>query len=206
VGKPRITTAHPTWQPGACENRGDPLKAGKPGVGAVKTRRKNGDFYWVLATASPIRENGRITGYTSVRTRLAADQRAEAEQVYAAIREKRAHAYRIDAGIIRRRSLFDRLSPFTGTIKTRLVTLIPVQAGVVVAVELVSGLRSGGGFDIPALAVGLFGAVAGALLGARLIRVVSEPLKHLNETMENIVKGKLDGRIFVERDDEIGEA
>ena len=35
---------------------------------------------------------------------------------------------------------------------------------------------------------------------------INGPLRQLNETMENIVQGKLDGRIKIERDDEIGEA
>ena len=110
----------------AFENLWDTLKAGKPWVGAVKNRRKNGDFYWVLATASPVRENGQIVGYTSIRTKLPADQRAEAEHVYALLRNKKADAYRIDAGIIRRRSLTDRLAIFTGTLNARLVTLVAV--------------------------------------------------------------------------------
>ena len=90
----------------------------------MKNRRKNGDFYWVLATASPIRENGQVTGYTSIRTRLPADQRQEAEHVYELLRAKKAHGYTIDAGIIRRRSVMDRLDFFTGTLKARLVTLV----------------------------------------------------------------------------------
>jgi len=66
------------------------LKAGKPWAGAVKNRRKNGDFYWVLASATPIWENGQVTGYMSIRSRLSADQRAEAEHVYALLRANKA--------------------------------------------------------------------------------------------------------------------
>src|ERR1700692_2258748 len=94
MGQPHNIIRHPDMPPEAFENLWDTLKAGKPWVGAVKNRRKNGDFYWVLATASRIRENGAVTGYISVRTKLPADQRAEAEKVYAALREKRAHGYR----------------------------------------------------------------------------------------------------------------
>jgi aerotaxis receptor len=57
-GQPHNIVRHPDMPPEAFENLWDTLKAGKPWVGAVKNRRKNGDFYWVLATASPIRENG----------------------------------------------------------------------------------------------------------------------------------------------------
>jgi aerotaxis receptor len=82
----------------------------------------------VLATASPIRENGEVTGYTSIRTKLPADQRAEAEQVYALLRAKKAHNYKIDAGIIRSRSVSDYLALFTRTLKARLITMIAVLA------------------------------------------------------------------------------
>jgi aerotaxis receptor len=124
MGQPHNIIRHPDMPPEAFENLWDTLKAGKPWVGAVKNRRKNGDFYWVLATASPIRENGQVTGYTSIRTKLPADQRTEAEQVYAALRAKKAHGYKIDAGIIRRRSLLDHLAVFTRTLNARLITLV----------------------------------------------------------------------------------
>jgi aerotaxis receptor len=124
MGQPHNIIRHPDMPPEAFENLWDTLKAGKPWVGAVKNRRKNGDFYWVLATASPIRENGQVTGYTSIRTKLPADQRTEAEQVYAALCAKKAHGYKIDAGIIRRRSLLDHLAIFTRTLNARLITLV----------------------------------------------------------------------------------
>jgi methyl-accepting chemotaxis protein len=109
--------------PEAFENLWTTLKAGKPWAGAVKNRRKNGDFYWVLASATPIWENGQVTGYMSIRTKLPADQRREAEQVYSLLRAKKAHDYRIEAGVIRRRSVFDHVAVFTRTLKARLTTL-----------------------------------------------------------------------------------
>jgi aerotaxis receptor len=126
MGQPHNIIRHPDMPPEAFENLWETLKAGKPWVGAVKNRRKNGDFYWVLATASPVRENGQVTGYTSIRTKLPADQRAEAERVYALLREKKAQAYRVDAGIIRRRSFADSFAIFTATLNARLVTLVSV--------------------------------------------------------------------------------
>jgi aerotaxis receptor len=89
MGQPHNIIRHPDMPSEAFENLWATLQAGKPWVGAVKNRRKNGDFYWVLATASPIRENGQITGYTSIRTKLPADQRAESERVYALLRAKK---------------------------------------------------------------------------------------------------------------------
>ncbi len=203
MGQPHNIIRHPDMPPEAFENLWDTLKAGKPWVGAVKNRRKNGDFYWVLATASPIRQNGHVTGYTSVRTRLPADQRKEAEEVYAAIREKRPHGYKIEAGIIRRRSLSDRFKLFAGSLKARLITQLGVQTVLMLAVAL-AALLGTSGTVVASLA--LLCAIFGGWLGMQLMAAINGPLHHLNETMENIVQGKLDGRIRIERDDEIGEA
>ncbi|GMP04085.1 MULTISPECIES: methyl-accepting chemotaxis protein [Bradyrhizobium] len=126
TGQPHNIIRHPEMPPAAFEDLWATLQQGKPWSGAVKNRRKNGDFYWVLATASPIRQDGQIVGYSSVRTKLPADQRAEAEQVYAKIRENKPHDYRLDAGVLRRRSFRDRLAIFTGTLNARLVTLVTI--------------------------------------------------------------------------------
>lgn len=126
-GQPHNIVRHPDMPPAAFEDLWRTLKAGKPWAGAVKNRRKNGDYYWVLASATPIWENGNITGYMSIRSRLPAEQREEAERVYGLIREGKAHAYRVEAGVIRRPSLIDRIGIFTRTLKARLTTLIAVQ-------------------------------------------------------------------------------
>ena len=49
-----------------------------------------------------------------------ADQRAEAEQVYASLRAQQASAYRIDAGMIRKKSVFDLFAVFTRSLKSAL--------------------------------------------------------------------------------------
>ena len=73
MGKPHNIVRHPDMPVEAFENLWATLKEGKPLGGAVKNRRKNGDFYWVLASATPIFEGDRVTGYMSIRTELPAD-------------------------------------------------------------------------------------------------------------------------------------
>jgi PAS domain S-box-containing protein len=123
MGQPHNIIRHPEMPPEAFDNLWTTIKEGKPWAGAVKNRRKNGDFYWVLASATPTYENGQVTGYMSIRTRLPADQREEAERVYALLREGKAGGYRVESGTIRKRSAADIFAPFTRTLKTRLVTL-----------------------------------------------------------------------------------
>ncbi len=206
MGQPHNMIRHPDMPPAAFQNLWDTLKAGKPWLGAVKNRRKNGDYYWVLATASPIRENGQVTGYTSIRTRLPADQRKLAEEVYAAIRENKPHNYRIDAGIIRRRSLFDHLSIFTRTLKARLSTMMVVQMLFMLALGAGGAVWAGGSAALILPVMAVVGAAFGGLIGVATMRAIQGPMQHLNETMLNLVQDKLDNRIVIERDDEIGEA
>ena len=135
IGQPHNIVRHPDMPPEAFANLWDTLRAGKSWAGAVKNRRKNGEYYWVLASATPIYEGSRISGYMSVRTRLPVDQREEAEQVYALLRAQLASAYRIDAGIIRKRSVFDLFAVFTRSLKSRLATMV----GTLTAATLVVG-------------------------------------------------------------------
>ena len=210
MGQPHNIIRHPDMPPEAFADLWATLKAGKPWAGAVKNRRKNGDFYWVLASATPIWENGQVTGYMSIRSRLSADQRAEAEHVYALLRANKAQAYRVDAGIIRRRSLFDRLAFFTRTLKARLITLISVQAAFMVIVALEAEFGSGqhefttaSGVAMAILCLGL---LLGGLLGLQTIRAVGRPLEQLNAAMAKIAQGLFNSRIVIEQDDEIGVA
>ncbi len=206
MGQPHNIVRHPDMPPEAFDNLWDTLKAGKPWLGAVKNRRKNGDFYWVLATASPILDNGEVKGYTSIRTKLPADQRKLAEQVYAAIREKKPHGYRIDAGIIRRRSWLDRFSVFTGTLKARLVTTMVLQALFMLALGIGGALATGGPSSVILSALAVVGAALVGFAGLATMHAIQGPMQQLNEVLVNLVQDKLDNRIVIERDDEIGEA
>jgi len=53
---------HPDMPPEAYDDLWKHLKAGKPWMGIIKNRCKNGDHYWVDGFVSPQYENGQITG------------------------------------------------------------------------------------------------------------------------------------------------
>ena len=110
MGQPHNIVRHPEMPSEAFENLWDTIKTGMPWAGAVKNHRKDGGFYWVRASVTPIWENGEIAGYMSVRTKLPAEQRTEAEHVYGLIREKKGQKYQIKAGAISRNSLADSLA------------------------------------------------------------------------------------------------
>lgn len=69
IGMPHNIVRHPDMPPAAFADLWASIKAGLPWRGLVKNRRKNGDYYWVLAHATPVVENGKTVGYMSVRTK-----------------------------------------------------------------------------------------------------------------------------------------
>jgi len=90
IGQPHNIVRHPDMPVEAYADMWADLQAGRPWTGMVKNRCKNGDHYWVQANATPIRENGQITGYMSVRRKASAAQIQAAETAYAAFRNKPA--------------------------------------------------------------------------------------------------------------------
>lgn len=88
IGQSQNIIRHPDMPEAAFRDMWATIQAGNPWRGAVKNRCKNGDFYWVEAFVMPLKRQGRITGYQSVRTPLSPTKRAEAERLYAAAGQK----------------------------------------------------------------------------------------------------------------------
>ncbi|MEW6563850.1 MAG: PAS domain-containing protein [Pseudomonadota bacterium] len=83
IGKSHNIVRHPDMPPQAFEDLWSTVKSGKPWNGLVKNRTKNGDYYWVNAFVIPVRKNGAIEGYMSVRSE---PKRADVQQAEARYR------------------------------------------------------------------------------------------------------------------------
>ncbi len=68
VGQPHKLVRHPDMPPSVFGHMWETIKHGKPWMGVVKNRAKNGDYYWFSAYVTAIYEQGRISGYESVRS------------------------------------------------------------------------------------------------------------------------------------------
>jgi aerotaxis receptor len=86
IGQPHNIVRHPDMPPAAYENMWSHLKAGRPWMGLVKNRCKNGDFYWVSAYITPVTEKGAIIGYESVRSCPSRQDVERADKLYSRIR------------------------------------------------------------------------------------------------------------------------
>jgi aerotaxis receptor len=82
VGKPHNLVRHPDMPKQAYADLWRDLKAGLPWRGMVKNRRQDGGFYWVMANATPLHTNGKISGYQSIRTAPTRDQVHAADAAY----------------------------------------------------------------------------------------------------------------------------
>ena len=87
INQPHNILRHPHMPPAAFAMLWTALKAGKPWMGVVKNRCKNGDHYWVDAYVTPLRQNGQVHGYESVRAKADPNVIRRAEQVYARLNQ-----------------------------------------------------------------------------------------------------------------------
>ena len=97
VGQPHNLVRHPDMPKEAFADLWKSLKAGRPWHGMVKNRRKDGGFYWVVANVSPVRENGQVVGYQSLRQRPSREQVRAADEAYRRIRQG-DHSIAIEEG------------------------------------------------------------------------------------------------------------
>ncbi len=124
VGQPHNYIRHPDMPSEAFADLWATLKAGKPWTGMVKNRCKNGDYYWVEANATQIRENGQVVGYMSVRSKPTRAQVEAADAAYRLFREGRAGKLQIREGKAVRCGFLDKLNVFKNiSVKARLIFL-----------------------------------------------------------------------------------
>ena len=86
LGQPHKLMRHPDMPAQVFADLWRDIRAGRPWIGILQNRCKDGSSYWVEAHVSPLRE-GRVTvGYISVRRRASEWQIERARTLYAAMR------------------------------------------------------------------------------------------------------------------------
>lgn len=209
LGAPHNLVRHPDMPTDAFADLWKALKAGKAWSGYVKNRRKDGGYYWVHAFASPVRENGKVVGYESVRRTVPAHLKPWLETNYKRMRE--GSALTVDSGRVVRKGLLGRLS--ATAMGTRLQLSMGLL-GMLILFLFLKGLDSasgGHGADAGpwttqlALAFGLACMVLGWLSFVSIPRTFRD-LRSLHETMEASQRdGDLRRVVYCERRDEIGQ-
>ncbi|MFO6420489.1 methyl-accepting chemotaxis protein [Hylemonella sp. W303a] len=199
MGQPHNLVRHPDMPEEAFRDMWDTIQNGRPWTALVKNRRKNGDYYWVRANATPMRDGERIIGYLSVRTRAPDAEIANAEALYATMRAEAAAGRRVHVlhhGEVRNNSVAGRLWRW----------LRPELRGSYFTAMLVTALIG------PVLAhfgfspwVGTAAAVAAAIVfGFYLVRIGIKPLENVIETANLLAAGDLTRQVQVTSKGEIG--
>lgn len=200
MGQPHNMVRHPDMPEEAFRDLWDTIQNGRPWTALVKNRRKNGDYYWVRANATPMRDGERITGYLSVRTRASDEEIAAAEALYATMREEAAAGRRVHVlhhGELRINSLLGRLWRWLRP------ELRGAYFGSMLIVALIGPILSQFGVPLWARLIAAVGAAI--LLGFNLIRIGIKPLREVIETANLLAAGDLTRFVHVTSKGEIGQ-
>lgn len=135
IGVSHNIVRHPDMPVEAFADLWDSLKAGRPWTGYVKNRCKNGDYYWVLANATPIRESGQVVGYMSVRSKPDHATINVVANAYRLFREGKAGNLKIRDGKVVKSGVLEKLNMFKNlNIKSRLTAVIALMAVLMIVI------------------------------------------------------------------------
>ncbi len=88
IGQNHYILRHPDMPAATFKDLWDTINKGQKWHGYVKNLRKDGAYYWVLATVIPNVRNNEIIGYTSVRRKPSRKKVNECIALYAKMLEK----------------------------------------------------------------------------------------------------------------------
>jgi aerotaxis receptor len=204
IGQPHNLIRHPDMPPEAYRDMWRTIGSGLPWSAMVKNRRKNGDHYWVKANVTPvIGDNGRPTGYMSVRTKPSRAEVQAAEAMYAQMRRERESGRQTLAlyqGRLVRTGWRGRLER---ALQLGLRERLAVGIGAALVLQALATLALG------ATGSGLLwtliaGVVALLVTTAALSRTVVAPIEQAVDAANRIAAGDLRRHIESERRDEVG--
>jgi aerotaxis receptor len=191
---------HPDMPTEAFADMWATLKAGQSWTALVKNRRKDGDHYWVRANATPVRRNGVVTGYLSVRTKPDTAEVQATSRLYQRFREGKARGLAFHKGLVVRTGLMAWTSMFQ---------VMPVRWRIRLAVGLVVLLPM-----LAVLAAGAAGStlatLGGALCASALVAIlmleaqIARPLANIVAQAQSVASGQALRNENLDRVDEIG--
>ena len=199
LGKAHNIVRHPDMPPEAFADMWRTLQSGRPWTGMVKNRRKNGDFYWVVANVVPVKERGQVIGYMSVRTTPTREQVEAADALYRKFRAGQQGRLAIRGGLAVKTGFAGRLQDLRRLPLGRRLGLAMGAQAVLLALL---GVAADGALWRTLAVLGVLGTLAA---WAQLQRSIVAPLRHATETVYALAGGDLSHSVEVGRDDEIGQ-
>ncbi len=211
LGKAHNIIRHPDMPPEAFADLWNTLKKGQPWTGLVKNRRKNGDFYWVNANAIPLRENGKLTGYLSVRIKPSRESIDEVGPIYKKFLEGKAGDLKIESGQVMRTDFIGKLRALLNlTIGKRIALCMTVPA---LCLLLIGGLSWWHLSQLPDFSA-LSKIIAAMTLASvslmlyfafNMSKNILSPLKQMIDIANTLATGDLTHQIEINHKDEFGQ-
>ncbi|WP_409308676.1 methyl-accepting chemotaxis protein [Pectobacterium sp. B1J-3] len=200
LNQPHNIVRHPDMPPQAFADMWATLKAGKIWTALVKNRRKNGDYYWVKASSTPLMKEGNVAGYMSVRTRVSPQEIQQAETLYQKMNENKLQHQRLYQGLLIYKGPLKLLSLFK-IIPVRWRIRSYVACFIVFPLFLLFTLLP---LSTPMLIL-LFVILMGALVTSELLVThLAKPLEKILHQAINSASGQADNNFQLNRVDEIG--
>ena len=204
IGQPHNVVRHPDMPPEAFADLWAQLRRGEPWSGFVKNRRKDGGYYWVHAFTSPVRENGEVVAYESVRRTPSREVVHSVSEGYARMRKRRG--FTVERGRIVRTGLRGALGGMS--LAARLQLTLTLIALLMLALFLEGIRETGGSMLMQGLLVGTF-ALGCMALGSLSLLTLPRALRDLRTLRESMLATQRDGDlrrvVFNPRRDEIGQ-
>ncbi len=211
IGKAHNIVRHPDVPPEAFEDLWNTLKQGLPWTGLVKNRRKNGDYYWIIANATPLVENGQVTGYLSVRTKASRELIEQTIPIYRQFLEGKARHLKIEKGEVKRNDFIGKLMDFfRPTVAKRIGFCFGTMALLLLAVGGIGWWQLAGIKEMASLSnilagMTMAGIVLMAYFAVSMVKNILSPLKQATHIANTLAAGDLTGKFVVDRNDEFGK-
>ncbi|SFZ70078.1 methyl-accepting chemotaxis protein [Chitinimonas taiwanensis] len=192
LGKSHNVVRHPDMPQEAFADLWQTVKDGLPWRGLVKNRCKNGDFYWVEAYVTPLRERGQVVGYMSVRNAPDRSEVARAEALYREVREKRASFPATVRGTVLQQLSFSQRA----WLAFIFLALINLATGLAASLDAGAGVIWG--------LAGL-GALAALIGGGWWISNAANSLRKVGTAIARIEEGDFRFQLKVDKTDEFSD-
>ncbi len=200
MGQPHNMVRHPDMPVEAFADMWRSLKEGQSWRALVKNRRKDGDHYWVCANAAPMRRNGQVTGYLSVRTKPTRAEIEAADALYRRFKKGQAGGLAFHRGLIVRTGLMHWASALQTMPAAWRVRLPMLSVGAAIGVVLISS-----GLGGAALASAAAVTAGGLLLADWFIEAqLTQPLSKILGVAQQVASGEAGQDLNLNRCDEIG--
>lgn len=201
IGRNHNIIRHPEMPPEAFQDLWDTLKAGKSWTGIVKNRCKNGNYYWVKANVTSTMDNGKATGYISVRGKPTHDEIKHAETLYNAINDGKAD---LKPSFWQRMNFIRKMSITAKLRMAQMFFILPIFAMLLtIYTRWGSGEMSSTILLTDSIVILLL--VIGLLLSTIVNKMLARPIRQAVNVLRNIDQGKFENDIAINTEDEASD-